>query len=63
MLKSIFVSILFASLPIFVGSQITSVIGKSSYPFLVSAPSGLEKEEKAPLLIFLHGRSLSGTDL
>jgi len=63
MLKSIFASILFVSLPIFVGSQITSVIGKSSYPFLVSAPSGLAKEEKAPLLIFLHGRSLSGTDL
>ncbi|MGJ8660974.1 MAG: prolyl oligopeptidase family serine peptidase [Bacteroidota bacterium] len=63
MLKYTFGLFLFSFLPMFVVSQITSVIGKASYPFLVSAPSGISSEEKAPLLIFLHGKSLSGTDL
>ncbi|MFA7273115.1 MAG: prolyl oligopeptidase family serine peptidase [Crocinitomicaceae bacterium] len=43
--------------------QITAEIGKSSYPFLLSLPEKSDSAAKQPLLIFLHGRSLSGTNL
>lgn len=43
--------------------EIKEVKGKAAYPFLLYIPDSLPKEEKLPLLIFLHGRSLSGTDL
>ncbi len=43
--------------------EIKEVKGKAAYPFLLYVPDSLPSEGKLPLLIFLHGRSLSGTDL
>ena len=40
--------------------QLKTVVGKTDYPFWVSVPDG---DEVQPLLIFLHGKSLSGTDI
>lgn len=41
-------------------AQLKTVVGKTTYPFWISVPA--EKEEQ-PLIIFLHGKSLSGTDI
>lgn len=41
-------------------SQLKTILGKTDYPFWINVP---EKEEAQPLLIFLHGKSLSGTDI
>ena len=47
----------------FVGfSQLKTITDKTTYPFWISVPEA-EKTVKQPILIFLHGRSLSGTDL
>jgi hypothetical protein len=43
--------------------EIKEIKGKAAYPFLLYVPDSLPEEGKLPLLIFLHGRSLSGTDL
>ncbi len=40
------------------------VLNKTKYNFLLNLPSNYqEKGEKQPILVFLHGRSLSGTNL
>lgn len=44
-------------------SQLTSEIGKAEYPFLLNLPSDSILKSKPPVLIFLHGRSLSGNNL
>jgi LysM repeat protein len=36
---------------------------KAAYPFLLYLPDSLPKDQKPPVIVFLHGRSLSGTDL
>jgi predicted peptidase len=41
-------------------AQLKTVVGKTDYPFWINVP---EKTEAQPLLIFLHGKSLSGTDM
>ena len=41
-------------------AQLKTVVGKTTYPFWISVPA--EKEDQ-PLIIFLHGKSLSGTDI
>jgi predicted peptidase len=41
-------------------AQLKTVIGKTDYPFWINVP---EKTEAQPLLLFLHGKSLSGTDI
>lgn len=47
----------------FIGySQLVTVQNKTTYPFWIDVPKA-EKEAKQPLLLFLHGKSLSGTDL
>ena len=46
-----------------VHSQLTAVTNKTSYPFWINVPDSTTKKEKMPILFFLHGRSLSGTDL
>ena len=47
----------------FVGfSQLKTITDKTTYPFWIQVPE-TEKTEKQPILIFLHGKSLSGTDL
>lgn len=43
-------------------SQLRTVIGETDYPFWINVPEA-EKTEKQPILIFLHGRSLSGTNI
>lgn len=44
-------------------SQTKAILGKTSYPFLCHLPADSVLKNKPALLIFLHGRSLSGTDL
>lgn len=43
--------------------QLTAVKGKADYPFWLHLPSDSILKSKPPVLIFLHGKSLSGTDL
>ena len=43
-------------------SQLKTITNKTTYPFWINVPAN-EKAEKQPVLIFLHGKSLSGTDL
>lgn len=60
----IIVSLLFLLvIRLFSFGQISEIIGKSSYPFLLSIPDTSVVILKKPLLIFLHGRSLSGNNL
>jgi len=44
-------------------SQLSSVKGEADYPFLINLPSDSILNSKPPILIFLHGRSLSGNNL
>lgn len=44
-------------------AQLKAVEGETAYPFLLNLPEGEEQLEKQPILVFLHGRSLSGTNL
>lgn len=56
-------STIFFLFTFFVGfSQLKTITDKTTYPFWIHVPEA-EKTEKQPILIFLHGRSLSGTDL
>tara|TARA_R110002051_G_scaffold50027_1_gene97193 strand:- start:89 stop:811 length:723 start_codon:yes stop_codon:yes gene_type:complete len=43
-------------------SQLKTVKDKTTYPFWIHVPEG-KADINQPLLIFLHGKSLSGTDL
>lgn len=43
-------------------SQLKTIKNKTTYPFWINVPEK-ESTEKQPILIFLHGKSLSGTDL
>jgi predicted peptidase len=43
--------------------KLHTVVGKTTYPFWLQIPKTEPKEDKSPILIFLHGKSLSGTDL
>ncbi|ESU29189.1 phospholipase/Carboxylesterase [Flavobacterium limnosediminis JC2902] len=42
--------------------QLKTIVGDTDYPFWIQVPEA-EKTEKQPVLIFLHGKSLSGTDI
>lgn len=44
-------------------AQLSAVKGKSSYNYWINLPADSILSSKPPILIFLHGRSLSGTDL
>lgn len=44
-------------------SQLTAIRDKADYPFLLNLPSDSILKTKPPILIFLHGRSLSGNNL
>jgi predicted peptidase len=44
-------------------AQLSTIVGKTGYPFWINLPDNHILNNKPPLLIFLHGRSLSGTDL
>lgn len=43
-------------------AQLKTITNQTTYPFWINVPV-IEKTEKQPILIFLHGKSLSGTDL
>lgn len=44
-------------------AQLTAVKGKSTYNYWINLPGDSILKSNPPILIFLHGRSLSGTDL
>lgn len=44
-------------------AQVQAVYGKTDYNFWISLPSDSVLKTKPPVLIFLHGKSLSGSDL
>ncbi len=56
-------SLLFLATFTFSKAQMITVVGKTDYPFWVNLPKNYSSSQKTPLLFFLHGRSLSGTDL
>ena len=60
-LKHLFTS-LFIFIYSFSFSQLKPVKNKTTYPFWINIPEK-ESSEKQPVLIFLHGKSLSGTNL
>ncbi|MBP3943787.1 prolyl oligopeptidase family serine peptidase [Sphingobacteriaceae bacterium WQ 2009] len=39
------------------------VKGETAYPFLLNLPNAEILDNKAPIIVFLHGKSLSGSDL
>jgi LysM repeat protein len=57
-LASILGSFLNSQTPVF-----KEIRGKADYPFLIYKPEGMGVEERPPIILFLHGRSLSGNDL
>ena len=44
-------------------SQLQAIRNQADYPFLLHLPADSILKSKPPVLIFLHGRSLSGSDL
>lgn len=44
-------------------AQLSAVRGKSTYNYWINLPGDSILKSNPPILIFLHGRSLSGTDL
>lgn len=63
-MKTIITLIVFVSILSLSGfSQITAVKGKSDYNFWLSLPADSILKDNPPILIFLHGKSLSGSDL
>ncbi len=44
-------------------AQLSAVKGKTTYNFWLNLPSDSILKTKPPVLIFLHGKSLSGTDM
>lgn len=44
-------------------AQLSAVKGKSTYNYWINLPADSILNSNPPILIFLHGRSLSGTDL
>lgn len=61
MIKHLFLFILVSSLT--GHAQLTAVYDQADYNFWISLPEDSILESKPPVLIFLHGKSLSGTDL
>jgi pimeloyl-ACP methyl ester carboxylesterase len=61
-MKLILISLLFISYFSFT-QQIIEVQNKAKYPFLLSLPEQAILDSIPPIIIFLHGRSLSGNNL
>lgn len=57
-----FFTIFFLGIFSFSYSQLKTITNETAYPFWIHVPEAA-KTEKQPILIFLHGKSLSGTDL
>ncbi len=56
-------SVLFVLIGLTVSAQLTSVKGKTTYNFWLNLPADSILNNNPPILVFLHGKSLSGTDL
>jgi predicted peptidase len=54
---------LFLSLQFLSKAQLQPIYNQSEYPFWLHLPSDSILKSKPPILIFLHGRSLSGNNL
>ena len=63
MKKSIFLAFIAISLCFSAISQLQAVKGKVTYNFWLSLPADSILQNNPPILIFLHGKSLSGSDL
>lgn len=63
MKKLLFASFVLSFLFTNLHAQLSSIKGKADYPFWINLPSDSILKSKPPVLIFLHGKSLSGTDL
>lgn len=57
----VFILLLFSILSIQSFAQLKPVINKTTYNFWLNTPK--DSTENKPLIVFLHGRSLSGTDI
>jgi predicted peptidase len=44
-------------------AQLKAITDKTDYPFWINLPNQEVLDNKAPVVLFLHGKSLSGTDL
>jgi predicted peptidase len=44
-------------------AQLSAVTSKTDYPFWIHLPEAEVLDNNPPILVFLHGKSLSGTDL
>jgi predicted peptidase len=44
-------------------AQLKAIKGETDYPFWIHLPDQEVLDKKAPIILFLHGKSLSGTDL
>jgi predicted peptidase len=60
-MKNIFY--IFILIPVFSIAQLSTVTNKTAYPFWINLPEAEILNNNPPILVFLHGRSLSGTDL
>lgn len=54
---------LFISLSVGINAQLKPIYSQADYAFWLHLPSDSILKSKPPVLIFLHGKSLSGTDL
>ncbi len=61
-MKNIYIVLLLFSLTLSI-AQPKTIVGKTAYPFWINLPKTVAQSEKLPILVFLHGRSLSGTDI
>lgn len=50
-------------IPFGLSAQLSKMYNKADYPFWLNLPSDSILKSKPPILIFLHGRSLSGSNL
>lgn len=62
-MKKYFILFLFIFTINLAHAQLNTIIGKTDYPFWINLPEQKVLDKKAPIIIFLHGKSLSGTDL
>lgn len=64
LIRSLLLFLTFFCITSIFGDEVKPIRDKTTYDFLLRLPSGYtEKGEKEPVLVFLHGRSLSGTNL
>jgi predicted peptidase len=63
MIRKILFVLFLMVLGVRVMGQLQQMKGKTEYPFWLYLPADSIVKAKPPVLIFLHGRSLSGTDL